>query len=160
MSMKEGLLGGLASSKEFFDRSTRCLTEADAEFRPKDEMFTVRQHVAHVAHTLEWFLDGAFGPNGFSMDFENHVQELDAGASTLAEARAWYERATQQAIAAINDKSEAELYAPLPPGPVMGGAPKLSVFQAMVEHTSHHRGALTVYSRLIGHVPAMPYMDM
>jgi len=28
----------------------------------------------------------------------------------------------------------------------------------MVEHTAHHRGALTVYSRVLGKVPAMPYM--
>jgi uncharacterized damage-inducible protein DinB len=27
----------------------------------------------------------------------------------------------------------------------------------MVEHTAHHRGALTVYSRLLGKVPLMPY---
>jgi uncharacterized damage-inducible protein DinB len=26
-----------------------------------------------------------------------------------------------------------------------------------VEHTAHHRGALTVYSRLLGKVPPMPY---
>ena len=28
---------------------------------------------------------------------------------------------------------------------------------AMVEHTAHHRGALTVYSRPLGKVPPMPY---
>ncbi len=27
-------------------------------------------------------------------------------------------------------------------------------------HTAHHRGALAVYARLLGKVPAMPYMDM
>jgi hypothetical protein len=27
----------------------------------------------------------------------------------------------------------------------------------MVEHTAHHRGALTAYSRLLGKVPPMPY---
>jgi uncharacterized damage-inducible protein DinB len=27
----------------------------------------------------------------------------------------------------------------------------------MVEHTAHHRGALTVYSRKLGKVPPMPY---
>jgi uncharacterized damage-inducible protein DinB len=29
----------------------------------------------------------------------------------------------------------------------------------MVEHTAHHRGALTVYSRLLGKVSQMPYFD-
>lgn len=33
-------------------------------------------------------------------------------------------------------------------------------FAAILEHTAHHRGVLTVHSRLCGHTPAMPYMDM
>ena len=158
MSMKDGLVGELMASKEFFERSTRCLVEADAEFRATPDTFTVRQQVAHAAHTIEWFLDGGFGPNGFNMDFSKHIEELDA-AKTLGEARAWFNRAIEKAIAAVKDKAETELMEPLPPGPVMGGAPRMMVFHAMVEHTAHHRGALTVYSRLIGHVPQMPYME-
>jgi uncharacterized damage-inducible protein DinB len=42
---------------------------------------------------------------------------------------------------------------------VMGGAPRYAVISAIEDHTAHHRGALTVYSRLRGHVPTMPYMD-
>jgi uncharacterized damage-inducible protein DinB len=53
--------------------------------------------------------------------------------------------------------SEAELKRPLPDGPVMGGMPVWQIAGAIVEHTAHHRGALTVYSRLLGKVPAMPY---
>jgi uncharacterized damage-inducible protein DinB len=41
----------------------------------------------------------------------------------------------------------------------MGGAPRLSVIGAISDHTAHHRGALTVYSRLLGKVPKLPYMD-
>ena len=46
----------------------------------------------------------------------------------------------------------------LPEGPVMGGAPRLAIVNAITDHTAHHRGTLTVYSRLRGHTPAMPYM--
>ena len=49
---------------------------------------------------------------------------------------------------------------PLPPGPIMGGQPRLAIFGALTDHSAHHRGALTVYSRLLGKVPPMPYMDM
>jgi uncharacterized damage-inducible protein DinB len=49
---------------------------------------------------------------------------------------------------------------PLPPGPVMGGMPRMAIVGAIQDHTAHHRGALTVYSRLCGHTPAMPYMEM
>ena len=42
---------------------------------------------------------------------------------------------------------------------IMGGAPRLAIFGAINDHTAHHRGALTVYARLNGIVPPMPYMD-
>ena len=40
----------------------------------------------------------------------------------------------------------------------MGGQPVSDVFWGLVDHTAHHRGALTVYARLLGKVPPMPYM--
>ena len=42
----------------------------------------------------------------------------------------------------------------------MGGQPRLAIFGALTDHTAHHRGALSVYTRLLGKVPPMPYMDM
>ena len=33
------------------------------------------------------------------------------------------------------------------------------VVSAITDHTAHHRGALTVYARVSGLVPPMPYMD-
>ncbi len=38
--------------------------------------------------------------------------------------------------------------------------PRFAIFSAITDHTAHHRGALTVYARLKGIVPPMPYMDM
>lgn len=150
----------LSTSKEFFDRSTRCLTEELAGFQPTPDMMTVAQQVAHVAQTFDWFIEGAFHrADGFDMDFENHMRPVMAIGS-LAEARAWLDKAVASAIAEIKAKSIEELQAPLPDGPVMGGAPKLCIIGAIEEHTAHHRGALTVYARLNGLVPAMPYMDM
>jgi uncharacterized damage-inducible protein DinB len=58
---------------------------------------------------------------------------------------------------AIGFARSQDLARPLPPGPIMGGQPAGDVIWAMVEHTAHHRGALTVYSRLLGKVPPMPY---
>ena len=52
---KEAISVTLKSMKEYFDRSTRVLEEADSGFAPKKEMFTAAQQVAHVAHTIEWF---------------------------------------------------------------------------------------------------------
>ena len=154
------LTESLSMSKEFFDRSTRCLTEAHQDFQPTPEMMTVAQQVAHVAQTIDWFIEGAFHrAEGFDMDFENHMRPVMAIGS-LAQARAWLDKSVTSAIAEIKAKSMEELQAPLPEGPVMGGAPKLSIIGAIEDHTAHHRGALTVYARLNGLVPAMPYMDM
>ena len=60
----------------------------------------------------------------------------------------------------VEAHSDEEWSAPLLPGPIMGGMPRFVIFGAMTDHSAHHRGALTVYSRLLGKVPPMPYMDM
>ena len=60
----------------------------------------------------------------------------------------------------VNAHSEAEWMALLPAGPIMGGDPRFVIFGALTDHTAHHRGALTVYARLLGKVPPMPYMEM
>lgn len=152
------LVEGIQVMKQFFDRSTRCLEEADSSFAPKPEMFTVAAQVAHVAQTVDWFVEGAFRPQGFAMNFE----ELDRAArkvSSLTEARAWLDRSVANAVATIRSKSAEVLAEPLPEGPVMGGMPRYEIVDAMADHTAHHRGALTVYARMRGRTPAMPYMD-
>ena len=143
----------LLASKDYFDRSTRVLEEADSEFRPNPEMMTAAQQVAHVAQTLDWFVEGAVEPDGFDLNFEKHAAELSAVAS-LSAARAHLDAAFSRAVEFCRTH---DLSKPLPPGPIMGGQPLSDIVWAMVEHTAHHRGALTVYSRLLGKVPPMPY---
>lgn len=147
----------LVASKDFFDRSTRVLEEADSGFRPSEGMMTVAQQVAHAAQTLDWFIGGATRPEGFDLNFEAHAKEV-AAVTSLTAARAWMASSYEKAIAFLRSKSPEELAKPLPAGPVMGGQAISNIVWAMVEHTSHHRGALTVYTRLLGKVPVMPYM--
>jgi uncharacterized damage-inducible protein DinB len=146
----------LVASKEFFERSTRVLDEADSGFRPQEDMMTAAQQVAHTAQTLDWFVEGASRREGFDLDFEKHAKAL-AGVTSLAAARQMLETAYANAIHFIRSRSPEDLAQSLPPGPVMGGAPISDIVWSMVEHTAHHRGALTVYSRLLGKVPPMPY---
>jgi uncharacterized damage-inducible protein DinB len=147
----------LLTSKEFFDRSTRVLEEGDSGFRPQKDMMTAAQQVAHAAHTLDWFVQGVSRPEGFDFDFARQAQELNA-VTSLTEARKKLDAAYAKAVQFLRSKSPEELAQPLPPGPILGGQPLSDVVWAMVEHTAHHRGALTVYSRVIGKVPPMPYM--
>jgi uncharacterized damage-inducible protein DinB len=143
-------------SKEFFERSTRVLDEADSGFRPQEGMMTVAQQVAHAAQTLDWFIEGASRPEGFALDFENHAKALD-DVTSLAAARQMLETAYENAIRFLRSRNPEDLARPLPPGPIMGGQPISDIVWGMVEHTAHHRGALTVYSRQLGKTPPMPY---
>jgi uncharacterized damage-inducible protein DinB len=147
----------LRSSREYFERSTRVLQEADSNFRPQADMMSVAQQVMHSAVTIEWFIEGASRPEGFDLDFEKHAKALE-GVTSLAKAREMLSAAYENALKFMASRTAEDLAAPLPAGPVMGGAPVSDIVGAIVEHTAHHRGALTVYSRLLGKVPVMPYM--
>jgi uncharacterized damage-inducible protein DinB len=157
--IKPGLTGQLKAMKEFFERSTRALEEKDSAFTPRDGMFTAAQQVAHAAQTVSWFMRGAYAPGGFNADFEGMEREVRTCGSLQA-AREWFTKACDEAKATIDAHSDEEWMAPLPPGPIMGGQPRFVIFGALTDHSAHHRGALTVYARLLGKVPPMPYMDM
>jgi uncharacterized damage-inducible protein DinB len=146
----------ILASREFFERSTRVLDESDSEFRPCDEMMSVAQQVAHTAQTIEWFLDGATKPEGFDLDFAEQAN-LVAGVTSLAVGRRKLNAAFTRAVDFLRSRTPEELAQLLPAGPVMGGQPASDIVWAMVEHTAHHRGALSVYARLLGKVPPMPY---
>jgi uncharacterized damage-inducible protein DinB len=148
--------GILRVTQAFFDRSTACLEEEDSEFAPAPGMFTVAQQVAHVAQTFDWFIEGAFRPEGFDLDFAALDGKVRA-VTSLEEARKWFAGSVERAISVFESKSVEELTQPLPEGPIMGGEPRTAIVAAMADHTSHHRGALTVYARLRGKTPAMPY---
>lgn len=154
----ETLIAELKSTKQFFDTSTRCLTEDDSSFAPVEGTWTVAQQVAHAAQTVDWFFQGAFRPEGFDMDWEKLGNEI-AQVRSLNAARAWLDAAFARAIEAIASRSAEEVNAPLPPNPILGEVPRAQIVSSIVDHTAHHRGALTVYSRLLGRVPAMPYME-
>jgi uncharacterized damage-inducible protein DinB len=156
---KQAMLGEVAAMKDFFDRSTRVLQEADSVFAPREGMYTAAQLIAHVAQTIEWFFQGAFAREGFDLDFERMDKEVRQVGSVTA-ARAWLDRACAAAKSAVESHSDSEWQELLPAGPIMGGQPRHSILSSITDHTAHHRGALTVYSRLLGKVPPMPYMEM
>ena len=156
MSESTNFANQLLASKEFFERSTRVLDEADSGFRPKEDMMTAAQQVAHAAQTIDWFIEGASRPEGFDLDFEKHAKAT-AQVVSLASARQMLEAAFANAIEFVRSRGAEGLAQPLPPGPIMGGQPIGEIVWSIVEHTAHHRGALTIYSRLLGKLPPMPY---
>jgi uncharacterized damage-inducible protein DinB len=156
--IKESLLKELDSIREFMLRSISCLSEEDSGFAPKEGMLTIAQHVSHMAQTIDWFMEGMMSPKGFDMEFDSHWDKVKL-VNSLTEAVKWFEKSISDAKEIISSLNEMDLLAPLPEGPVMGGAPRLAVVGGISDHTAHHRGALTVYSRLLGKTPKLPYMD-
>ena len=121
-------------------------------------VYTVAQQVAHAAQTIDWFVEGAFRPEGFDLDFESAESEVLA-VTSLDSARAWFAKAVENARQKLESTSADHWEQPLPDGPIHGGQPRAVIFASITDHTAHHRGALTVYARLRGKTPPMPYMD-
>lgn len=80
--------------------------------------------------------------------------------TSLAAARAWFDKAFESARTLVATRSDADLMASMPAGAIMGGAPRMAIFSAITDHTAHHRRALTVYARLQGLVPPMPSQSL
>lgn len=141
---------------QFFSRTCSVFTEEDSGYRPDPGQFSVAQHVAHVAHTIEWFIQGAFRPEGFDMDFGAHQTEIRKYES-LKDALVYLASAVDNSAAVLDTKSPEDMLEPLPAGPIMGGEPRAAIVGAIMDHTAHHRGSLAVYARLLGYAPPMPY---
>ncbi len=152
----EGMKAVLTSQREFFARSTQPLQEEHSGFAPKEGMYTTAGHIAHAAQTIEWFFNSAFEKD-WNMDFEGMDRQVRSVRS-LTEAKAWLDRAFERAIEVAGSHSAEEWATLFPPNPIMGESPRFSIVGAVVDHTAHHRGALTVYQRLLGLTPPMPYM--
>lgn len=158
MSLSQQATIELNAAHEFFTRSTRNLTDDHSAITPAEGMMTAAQQMAHAAQTIEWFMTGAFRAEGFDTNWEEHSRAIKA-CESMSDARAWFDKAVAAAKALVGSKSDEEWMVPLPPGPIMGGAPRFAIISAITDHTAHHRGALTVYARLAGVVPPMPYME-
>ena len=142
----------------YFSRTISVFKEEDSGFAPTPGQFTVAQHVAHVAQTIDWFVEGAFRPEGFDMDFGAHHAAVRK-VESFAQAVALLAKSVDAAAAVLESQSDTDMMIPLPEGPVMGGQPRAAIVAAISEHTAHHRGSLAVYGRLLGYSPPMPYMD-
>lgn len=155
MSIADGYIQELQMTLKFFNATLSAFDEDDSGFAAKPELFTVSSHVAHTADTVAWFIEGAFG-NGWDMDFEKLDKKARAVVS-LAEAKEQLEKAFAAVVDVIGKASDQELCEPIPDKQIMEGAPRCAIVSAITDHTAHHRGALSVYARLLEKEPPMPY---
>ncbi len=151
----QAFVGMLTTSHKLLKTTLGVVDEADSGFAPQPALFTVAGHVAYSAGTVDWFLDGAFG-DGWNMNFDGHVAEAKA-ITSLQEAVAWLDRAFERPIDVIGSASHDELFAQIADTRIMAGEPRAAIISGITDHTAHHRGALSVYVRLLGKEPIMPY---
>jgi uncharacterized damage-inducible protein DinB len=143
---------------QFLSRTCSVFQEEDSGYSPDPGMFTVAQQVAHVAQTIDWFMDGGFSGKGFDLDFSAHHDEVRSFTS-LKDAFIRLAQSVDNAATILGNQTAEQMMEPLPDGPIMPGEPKAAIVGAIAEHTAHHRGALSVYARLLGYAPPMPYSE-
>lgn len=153
--LKAEALAEVNATERFFDRTLRCLDEADSTFRPHPGTYSVAAHVDHAADVIDWFREG-FLHDRWTLDFEAAIAESQA-ATSLEAARTELGMAFSRLREEIAGMSPARLAERLPENPIVPGRPRFHVVGSVVDHTAHHRGALAVYARLLGKEPLMPY---
>lgn len=125
------------------------------DFKPSEEMRTVGQQIKHIALTTKFYYETVFG-SGFTMSFEDYKAEMKKPIS-LEKALKDLDECYNKAESLVGNKTAAELNAPLPDNPMLGEGTLESVIIRNTDHTAHHRGALTVYLRLLGIKPQIIY---
>jgi len=146
----------LREAQKHFHKSTSPFAEADSLLVPAPGGMTVVAQFAHAGQSIDWFMDGAFG-SGWEMDFavsEMRLMEIQS----LAEARSIFDKAMDRACTIIGGLSQDALFEKMPANdPILPNEPKIAAILGIIDHTAHHRGALTVYARLLGKPSPMPY---
>lgn len=154
----EQFCGWISKMQEFFNRATSVLDEADSAFAPAEGMYTAAQQVAHVADTIDWFIEGGLEHKPWDMDFEAHDRRARE-VTSLTEARSKLDGAFERLQGIVAGYSPEDMQATVPAdAAILAGMPRVAVLSGIEEHTAHHRGSLAVYARLLGKVPPMPYM--
>ena len=142
-------------NRQYLDNMLTVFQSEHGDFKPVEGMMTVAQVIRHIATTTDWFHEGAFGA-GFNMDFENMEQELMREV-TLEAALKGLNASTQRLLDRLSAATAEDLEAPMADNPIFGPLPRYVVLFADGDHMAHHRGALSVYARLLGICPPMIY---
>ncbi|AKQ66816.1 hypothetical protein A176_003728 [Myxococcus hansupus] len=174
----------LRMHRQFFHRTLACFRDEDATFRVTQESMTAAGQVLHAAAAIEYFLSGLFGAfegwstmsrrqQGFadmswaqsantSPEERNAATEVEEAGRSLRKAAELFDRSMDSASEMFGGRTMEELTQPsLLPNPLFPPwFTAAHVFELMLDHTAHHRGALTQYARGLGLEPKIPYFDM
>ena len=142
-------------------RMIGAFSDADLDFRPQPGMRSVKELIQHLYGAEKALTQGALRGK-IALEEENlgipesaEAQPILAGLRTIAEVQAYADechRAADEALQAITDEQlQKEVESPF------GTFPAWQYFTFVYDEHWHHRGALTVYLRLLGIEPLMIY---
>lgn len=178
----------LRDHQEFFHRVMTTFDEEDSNFRPTEGTMSVANQVLHAAVANEYFLSGIFGPydgyaplckgtKGFiDMGWVGLADEKELGVvlnkdewpiaaaagTSIKKALALFDQVIDDAAAMFETVTPEALAAEkLPQNPVIPiDYTYPEMFELMIDHMAHHRGALVTYAHLIGKDCKIPYFEL
>jgi uncharacterized damage-inducible protein DinB len=153
----EQAIGVMQKERAYLNNILKDFTPDHGDFAPVEGMMTTAQQIRHIARTIIWFREGAFG-DGFDMDFETYEAE-NRRAVSFNNAMSELHRTYDDYCAFLEGYSDEDLCAPMLPNEIMGPLPRFTAISAQADHTAHHRGVLSVYLRMLGITPTMVYAE-
>lgn len=159
---KQALLGQRAYFNFVHGVTLRLIgafSEADLDFRPKENVRSVRELLMHIYAMEKTLAENIRSGKLASVDADVPETETGktmlAGLKTVADLQAFASRAHQALDDTLAVMSEEELQrvveAPY------GSFPAWQFFQFAYDEHWHHRGQLYTYARLLGKEPPMLY---
>ncbi len=106
----------LKMTGKFFHTSVKVFEEKDSGFIPVEGTWSVAHQIAHTAQTIDWFVEGAFRPEGFRMEFEEMEKEMKA-CTSFEEALKWFDKSIDNACNVIGAKTEQKSVEPVTESP-------------------------------------------
>jgi hypothetical protein len=174
----------IRKQKEFFHRTVSCFTEEDAGYQPREDMLSVVGQIYHIAGANELMISGVLheidrfkGVKYVSLrpgatwipwsmewakstiDEANTVEEEKPEFVSLKRALQVWDGTMDIADEVFGSLTQEELFRPFKPNP-MRIISAQKAFEAMIDHTVHHRGGLAQYARFCGRDPKIPYYEM
>jgi uncharacterized damage-inducible protein DinB len=132
---------------------------ADWGFRPTPENRDVSELVHHILQAAGMAIGELTDPNGdfTRQGFTDHIRQHAHNIPEAADPGAWLEflrRELDDGVRRIRDAGPEVMGRPITQ---FNGEPatRLIWFHHHIAHEDYHRGQLTLYARLTGHVPAL-----
>ncbi len=146
----------ITKERKHLDNIIKDLKPEHGEFRPVEEILTASQQIKHIALTTRWFYSKALGTGFDFSSFDEYLEGMQKPIE-LMEAVRMLNETYDESVPAFEKMTEAQLGAVVKDDPMLGTFLISDLIYYNNEHTAHHRGALSVYLRLLGITPTMVY---